>query len=183
MIIIKNKVKLVNVIFYLTAFLSGLFYFIKLSDSNKNSIKNLIINNPITFNNNIYHILIIIIIIILSFFIIGVIFNYFYLFLEYFFVGFSFAAFFYVYHFNGLVYGLLLNLFIKGIYLLLLSLLIHKCFKISANNYYYLFKHKFLNNYFKPFYQIIIISLLIIINDIFIKVFIFDVASLFKFIL
>ncbi len=165
------------------AFISGFIYFFRLNQSTKLYIKELVINHPASFNNNLFHILIMLILLICSVLIIGIILNYLYLFFEYFTLGFSMSAFFYTYHFNGIVYGLIYNMFSKMIFLLLLSILLYKFYLISKNNLYYLIKRERVIYYWKPYYQSLFLMAFIVINDIIIKIFIDRFLDLFKFIL
>jgi len=179
----KRQAKYLNMIYCFIALISGFIYFFRLSSNTKIYIKGILTSNPSQFNNILFHLIIIISLFILSLLLLGVIFNYIYVFFEFFTIGFSFASYFYIYHFNGLAFGFIYNIVTKLIYLILLYFLFTKYYKISKYNYLYVIKHEKVMNYWRPFIQSFMIILLIITNDIVITLFLNRIMDLFKFIL
>ncbi len=180
---IKKEMNIVLIISNIVALVSGFIYFFRLNNNETLYIKNLLEGNYQVFNNNLYHIIVVLILLGLSFLIIGIIINYLYLYFEFFTIGFSFGAYFFLYHFNGLAYALIFNIINKLIYLIILIILIKKYNKISLNNLEILITRKRITNYVKPYYQSLIIIFLIIINDLILKFFAFKWIQFFKFIL
>lgn len=165
--------KKIFIVIYLVGIVLGFIYFYKLSIDNKEYIYNIISNvSSLSFDNLLYHLIVIIIILFLNFFIIGIFINQIYLFYEYFTIGFSLASFFYVFHFNGLCYGIIFNLIYKGIYLVILHFYINTTTKIGISNYKFIIKQTDLNKaLYKKYYLRLLISIsIIILNDILIKI-------------
>jgi|GEM_PF-1022779 len=133
----KNTIQFLLCLF-LVGIIIGIIFYIKQSESNKDSIMNSMSffqSNLETKNINqiINHLIIITIIVVLAFLIIGTPIVVMYLFYEGLTIGFSVAVFHSTYQFKGLVFGLAFNFVTKGIYIILLILFAIKIIDISRN--------------------------------------------------
>lgn len=164
------------------SFIIGIMLFKKLCINNYNYI----IDNKdkityISFKTLLFHILIINLSFVFSFFGVGIIFFFIYFLYETLVYGFIFEYYYSIYHLNGLLYGIIFFIIFKFVFFFLIFILLIKFFKIFKS-IITIIKNKTID-ITTTIFNILIIEIILIFNDIFLIIFGKIILNLFTFLL
>lgn len=172
-------------IVFLIGVIAGVIYYYK---TNESIVTNLQINlTEIKFNSNIiYHIIFLSIILFFSIFVLGSIIGLFLFFYEALSIGFIITMFFNCFGLSGMFYSIIYVIIFKFVYVLLLSIIVVKSFKLSRNvvGYFVLKKDEsFRELIIINFIKIIKLSASILLYDIFLVFLGNYILSIFNFLI
>lgn len=184
----RNYNKVIMILIMVIGFLMGILYYfhipndymVILNDSFNNYISNISYN----FNNMFFHLFVIVILLLSSFIVIGYVFNYFYWYFEWFSIGFSISIFLKTLGFKGLILGVIYNIYTKFLFIIFIIYLFYLMRNISILIIKRI-KNRNINNdlFYRLVIKSVIIIILIILNDVFIKVTYMHFFKLFQFLL
>lgn len=172
--ILIKKYLLFAFIILVMGFICGIIYYYNFDSIIKNSILSSISIDTISINNILKHLLILIILLVASTFVVGSFLSIFYLFFEGLSIGFTSIVLSSKYGMNGVVYSLLYNIYSRGIFIILLILVIYKFLKLSKSIVYILFtknNYSYKLSFLSKIKSSLLLIFIIFINDLIIYLF------------